>query len=134
MKLLADENISYEGKLHWAVFGLPAVALVVTTPLMFGPNGIAFPFLIAAAWAFMKMLDYRSSRFVVTNKRVVIHTGWMSRNRFDMLLSKIETLDSEQSFGGIGTVTISGTGGAAIRIKNMRDPEEFKHAIQQQIH
>jgi len=56
-----------------------------------------------------------SSEFAITNKRVIIKVGLISRKTLEMNLSKIESVNVDQSILGrilrYGTLTVIGTGG-----------------------
>ncbi len=129
--LMKDEQIAYEGKQHWIVFLLPALVLAIAAGMMTGPRGIAWPFIIALAWMFLRVMEFRSAQFLVTNKRVIIKTGWSSKNVFEMLLHKVETVNVSQSMTAFGALTIKGSGGAAASVKYLRRPMELKNAIQE---
>ena len=129
-KLLAGEQIVYQGQQHWLMLVPSAVILFITSTILTGPRGIAWPFMIALAWFVVKIIEFRSSSFVVTNKRVIVRTGWSTKNNFELLLGKVEAVNVSQSFSDLGTVTVVGSGGSSVKIKNLKSPDDFKHAIQ----
>lgn len=113
--LLRDERVVYETKYHWKIF--------------FTLQGL-FTLFIAPA------LKRWSDEFVVTNKRIICKTGIISRKTFEMNLTKVETVNVDQSiFGrllGFGTITIIGTGGTREIFDDIASPVEFRKAFQEQ--
>ena len=113
------ETVQYEAKLHWIIF-VPGILLL----LVFG---VGILLLIPA------YINYRTSEFAVTNKRVILKTGFISRNAFDMLLDKVEGIAVDQSILGrmlnFGTITIRGTGGASQPFVQIQAPFVFKNMV-----
>ncbi len=112
--LLKGETVEYETKLHWKVF--------VTL------SGIFTLFIYP-------MILRSTSEFVITNKRVIIKKGWISRETFEMNLNKIETVNVDQSVWGrlfgFGTIVIIGTGGTKEVVDSIRRPLEFRKKFQE---
>ena len=112
--LIKDETVVYETKYHWKIF--------------FTLTGI-FTLFIAPA------IKRWTDEFVITNKRVIIKRGLISRKTFEMNLNKIESVNVDQSiFGrmlGYGTITIIGTGGTKESFLNIADAVEFRKKFQE---
>ena len=112
--LIKDEHVVYETKYHWKIF--------------FSLSGI-FTLFIAPA------LARWSDEFVVTNKRVIIKTGIISRKTLEMNLNKIESVNVDQSIMGrllgYGDVTIIGTGGTRESFPNIGNAVEFRKRFQE---
>jgi uncharacterized membrane protein YdbT with pleckstrin-like domain len=74
-----------------------------------------------------------TTEMVVTNKRIIIKTGFISRRTFDNRLTKIEGVEVDQGvFGrmlGYGTVTVRGTGNAVQSLPYIAKPINFKNAF-----
>jgi len=85
---------------------------------------------------FSAYLKRSRSEFAVTNKRVVIKTGIFTKDTFEMLKDKIESIAVHQNFVGsmfgYGTVAIKGTGGSTETFKYISDPMKFKQCVQEQ--
>lgn len=117
--LTNDEAITYETKLHWFIY-LPGLILLLA-------YGIGIIFLIPA------FITRKTSEFAVTNKRVVLKTGFISRKAYDILLDKVEGVIVEQGiFGrmfGYGTIIIKGTGGSSQPYVKIKDPFTFKRMV-----
>lgn len=76
----------------------------------------------------------RSIEQGVTNKRVILKTGIISRNTEEMKLTSIETVEIEQSVWGrmfgYGTVKLTGRGISDVTFKNIDDPMTVKREIE----
>ena len=75
--------------------------------------------------------------FTVTSKRVVIKTGVIARKTLEMNLSRIESVNINQSILGrllnYGSIIIIGTGGSKETFHNIKMPLEFRKQFQQLI-
>ena len=120
--LSAGERVIHQGELHWAIF-LPGIILL---PLY----GIGVIFLILA---YVRKI---STEMAVTNKRVIIKDGFISRRTIEMNLAKIENIGIDQGIVGrlldYGTVTVVGTGGTREQFKYVAIPLAFRRAVQAQ--
>jgi uncharacterized membrane protein YdbT with pleckstrin-like domain len=113
-QLIKDEKVVYEAKLHWILFvSLKALFTLFIVPI----------------------IQYTSSEFAITNKRVIIKVGLISRRTLEMNLPKIETVNVNQGiFGrmlGYGTITVVGTGGTRESFPNITSPLEFRKKFQE---
>lgn len=142
--LLPGEEVVYKARLHpivyfsaifWLLVGL---VLIVFAPwVSIGTLLGVFLWLVAALEAFSAWLRIANSEFAVTNRRVLIKTGWISRRSLELILAKIEGIGVEQGgFGRIfnfGTIVVRGTGGTKEPFKNIRAPLEFRREVQERI-
>lgn len=112
--LIKDETVAYETKLHWVIFFSLKSIFTLTI------------------YAWMKRW---LSEFVITNRRIVIKTGFVARRTFEMNLSKIETVNVDQTVMGrilnFGSITIIGTGGTKETFHNIARPMLFRKAFQE---
>lgn len=139
--LLTGETVSFRTRLHWKVFLLPVLAVVVlllpltvlalssTTKLLaLLPVGAAF-FVLAVPY-----LKRRCSEFAVTNKRVIIKLGVLRTRSIELLLPKIEGITVTQSLGGrlfgYGEIVVIGTGGTEEPFAGIQAPLDFRQAVQ----
>ncbi|MDQ3674671.1 MAG: PH domain-containing protein, partial [Gemmatimonadota bacterium] len=84
-QLLPGEQIKYSGHLHRSIFApafvfavLAVLALVIV--LQSGDWPVFYMLAVSAAVAYIwAQIIYTTSEFAVTNKRVVIKVGWLSR-------------------------------------------------------
>lgn len=112
--LIKDEHVELETTYHWIIFfNLRAIFTLFIAPL----------------------IDKYSDEFAITNRRVIIKTGLISRNTFEMNLSKIESVNVDQSILGrilgYGTIRIVGSGGTKEEFPNIRKPLEFRKKFQE---
>jgi uncharacterized membrane protein YdbT with pleckstrin-like domain len=142
--LIPGEQVLYQTGLHWIVFVWPvffaAIFGLVGLPLVFvRDGGIAGVMLLAFA-ALLIWFGYlirKATEMAVTNKRVVIKTGLLSRRTFELLLSKVESIGVEEGLLGrmlgYGSVIVRGTGGTPEPFKNITAPLEFRRQVQQRV-
>ncbi|HET7497333.1 MAG TPA: PH domain-containing protein [Candidatus Eisenbacteria bacterium] len=156
--LIAGESVLYRAHLHWVVLfghaltgalgmllGLGLVAgTFITTGNDLGPRGgtaaaIGGVLLFGAGFAVLLIgiLKRAATEIAVTNKRVLIKTGFFGRKTIEIFLSKIESVVVDETFLGktlgFGTVTVRGTGGTPERFDRVADPLEFRRQVQTQI-
>jgi len=112
--LIKNEEVVFETKYHWVIF-LTLKSLFTLT---------IYP-----------LLQRYLSEFVITNRRIIIKTGFIARSTFEMNLSKIESVNVDQSVPGrifnYGSVTIIGTGGTRETFNNLAHPLDFRKAFQE---
>ena len=103
--LIAGEQVLYKTGLHWSVlvgpvilacfFGLPGLFMLIgsiatlsdkSTSGM-GPAGFVL-LLLAGVCVLLGYLKRKGTEMAVTNKRILIKTGLVSRKTFELLLSK----------------------------------------------
>lgn len=112
--LTPNEHVAYEARLHWIIFLSPANLFSLWLK----------PFLRRA-----------TSEFAITNKRVVIKVGLISRRTLEMNLSKIESVNVNQSLLarllGYGTIVVIGTGGTREAFHDIADPLIFRRKFQE---
>lgn len=112
--LIKDESVVFETKYHWVIFlTLKSLLTLTIAPL----------------------LQRSLSEFVVTNRRIIIKTGFIARSTLEMNLSKIESVNVDQSVSGrifnFGSITIIGTGGTRETFRNISKPLNFRKAFQE---
>jgi uncharacterized membrane protein YdbT with pleckstrin-like domain len=155
--LVPGETVIYQTRLHWIVMlghifigcvllGLPGVLLLyyafsqhgmdINTLHLTEGGGVAL--LVCGAVVILTgMVRRGATEMAVTNRRVVIKTGLMSRKTIEMLLNKVESIEvSETTFGrmlGYGTIVMIGTGGTSDPFHQVAHPLEFRNQVQQQI-
>jgi uncharacterized membrane protein YdbT with pleckstrin-like domain len=76
-----------------------------------------------------------TTEMAVTDSRVVLKQGWISRRTNELELDSIETVAFRQSVLGrifnYGALTVRGTGEAVIAFPPVQDPVTFRQAIEQ---
>jgi len=81
----------------------------------------------------IKLLRIGMTQYFITNKRIVIKTGVISKTVSDIALSKCEGVEFYQGlFGrlfGWGTMVTTGTGMKQQRFKGLADPIQFRNEL-----
>jgi len=117
----AGEQVVHRGELHWAIF-LPGIVLI--------PVLVGIPLLISAIVAKI------STEMAVTNKRVIIKTGLISRRTVELNHAKVETIGVDQGILGrmlnFGAIIVVGTGGTKEKFPWVAAPLDFRRAVQAQ--
>jgi uncharacterized membrane protein YdbT with pleckstrin-like domain len=102
----------------WAIFGGILVVMSI----------------VAMIYAIMKR---NATEMAVTNRRILIKTGILSRRSIELLLSRVESIViTEPFFGrmlGYGSVIVRGTGGTPEPFDYIARPKEFRRCVQEQI-
>ncbi len=155
--LMPGEQIVYQTKLHWIIFLRPVLLLIIAIPLLFFATTLAARVRLTDVpvpfWVFLVFLGsplvfailnglsafvtYVTSEFGVTDRRVMIKTGFIRRNSLETLLTKIEAIGINQNIPGrifgYGTIVITGTGGTDTPFHRINAPFEFRRQAQEQI-
>lgn len=110
--LMTGEQVRHRTHLHWTVFvSLKALFTLFILPL------------VARA----------TSEFAVTNRRVIIKVGLVSRRTVELNLEKVESIGVEQTVPGrilgYGTIVVVGTGGTKEPFRGISDPMGFRRAV-----
>jgi len=113
--LITGEQVVYEAHLHWIIFiSLRSFFTLLILPL----------------------IDRKTSEFAITNKRVIMKVGLIRRKALEMNLSKVESVNVDQTIMGrilgYGTITIIGTGGTRESFRSISKPMEFRRVFQEQ--
>ena len=140
--LMAGEEVIYRAKLHWIIYMKAIVwfvlAIVACAALAgadyFIVGGVCLA--ISLYSLFSALLAQWGSDYVVTNKRVILKTGIISRSTVELMLTKCEGVSADQNILGrilnYGTL-ITTTGGVTNRFKQIEKPIVFKNHINDQI-
>jgi uncharacterized membrane protein YdbT with pleckstrin-like domain len=121
--LIKDEKVTYIG--HISLWSLaPLIALGFVTLALFG-LGLIF-------WG-MAYIRYKTTELAFTNKRVIAKFGFISRQTIEINISKIESIQVNQSILGrifnFGTLIISGADTPQAPIPGISNPMEFRRAF-----
>jgi hypothetical protein len=99
--LLPDENIAYKARLHGIVFWKP-VALTVLGIIFLVIQPIIGSIVVAIGLLALipPFVNYTTSEFGATNKRVIIKVGLIRRRTLELLLRHVEAILVDQSVMG----------------------------------
>jgi len=139
--LMNGEKVLYSSKLHWVVFLWPIVWFIVAIIFFSGGGDAAAAgglfVLIAIVTGIASFINYKTSEFGITNKRVIVKVGFIRRNSIEVLLNKVEGIQVNQGILGrilgFGSITVSGTGGTKDPFHKIDAPLEFRKRAQEQI-
>ena len=100
---------------------------------------LGFIFLPFSAFFFLvSLLSYLNIRFTeqgLTTKKSIVKKGVISVNTEELLISKTETVEMNQSvFGrifGYGNVKLTGTGSSSLTFETVVDPLDVKKSIEE---
>jgi membrane protein YdbS with pleckstrin-like domain len=143
--LLDGERIVYRAHLHWTIFGIPILVVLLGA----GLGVVLYLYELAYWWlgaalagiglllAIGPLVRYLGTEFAVTNKRVLSKTGFIQRESDETLLSKVEAIAVDQGILGrilgFGTVRITGSGGTEDAFPGISQPLELRRQVQSQV-
>lgn len=112
--LIQGEIIAYSTSYHWIIF----ISKKAFLTLFLSP-----------------IIAIYSDEFCITNKRLIIKTGLISRQTLELNLTKIESVNVHQKIWGrilgYGSIQIIGTGGTKETFINIKKPLEFRKKFQE---
>ena len=122
--LSAGEKVEALFKLHWFAW-VPMVLWLILGIVTFGLTWLV------ALYEFLRLKFIEQG---VTNKRVVLKRGIISRKTDEMKLTSIETVEIDQGVWGrifgFGTIKVTGRGISDVVYKGIDDPMAVKRQIE----
>ena len=107
----------------WSLLG-PAIISAVLAPI-FGLGIFIF---------ILFYINYKTTEFGITDRRVVSKRGWIKRDVDELMLVKIEGVDIQQGFQarllGYGDLVFSGTGSQMVKFQMVANPIKVKQEIE----
>jgi uncharacterized membrane protein YdbT with pleckstrin-like domain len=136
--LLPNERVTHRARLSRVIFVGPAIALVIGILCLLGGRGsrpVAVIFLVVGgAAALVRYVNFTTSEFAITDKRVIIKVGLLRRRTLELQLTKLEAIAVDQGIlgriFGYGNIVVTGTGGTKEPFKTISGPLEFRRAAQ----
>jgi membrane protein YdbS with pleckstrin-like domain len=149
-KLLTQgENVEFEMRPHWRSMIWPSVVLVVTvgvTSFLYATldgegaqKWLRWALLVVAVlvlvfWFVKPLLQWLTTQYVFTNRRIITRTGIVARSGKDMPLSKLNDVQFNytiiERLFGCGTLTVSSASeDGALVIRNVPRVEEIQREI-----
>lgn len=133
--LLPNEEVVYKARLHRIIFWKSCALIILGAIFLFLQSIVGGVVIAIGVFALLSpLIDYATSEFGVTNKRVVIKVGFLRRKTLELLLRHVETISVDQSVAGrlldYGSVTLTGTGGVREMFHNISAPLELRRRIQ----
>ncbi len=145
--LLVGEEVIYRARKHWKVFLLPSLLFLAGFGFLISSYFFNHAFALrimgtlftalAIVFVIEPSIEYLSSEFAVTNKRVLIKVGFIRRHSLELLLSKVEGIGVDQGILGrvfnYGTMSVIGTGGTRESFRDIARPLEFRKQVQSRV-
>lgn len=141
-----ENNLVYQGRLHYVIFFWPVLLLLAAMYLAFGfgAEQVAVQKLsyvlgaFALIWGTVTLLQYICSSLNIKNKQVILSTGVLVHQTIDIPMNKIESIDIRQSVLGsllnYGSLVITGTGGTRQYVNYLSSPLTCRRYIEQMMH
>ncbi|MBS0351648.1 MAG: PH domain-containing protein, partial [Proteobacteria bacterium] len=116
--LLKNEKLVYANQIHWIIFAMPVALLAVSLIFsIFGPliipggiipiinipldSIISLAFLLAAIISgAATLMRYATSEYGITDKRIILKTGFIRINSLELFIDKIEAVYIDQTIFG----------------------------------
>jgi uncharacterized membrane protein YdbT with pleckstrin-like domain len=148
MDLNPGEAVIFQGRPSWRsiigfyILGLLAVAAVFAIGLLAADGGIGAAaggvvLVIVLVWGYLKRL---STRYAITNRRLHIRRGILSKHIEETRLDRVQDVKVHQGLGqrilGIGTVDFdtSAEAGAGFRFAGIADPDHVARQVDRVVH
>ena len=136
--LIAGEQVVYQTRIHPIVFLSPGAFILLGIGL--GVFGIPSAGLVVLGFGVLMLIGawirQWASEFAVTNKRVIVKVGFISRRTIEINMSKVESVEVNQDIFArlfnYGTIVVIGTGGTKEPFDLIDDPLAFRRAVQSQ--
>ncbi len=144
--LQPSETVAFRGTIHWFVY-LPAVffilfaaagAVLLAATATDSDKDIAYALIaFGVLFGVPNFLRAWFKRFTteiaVTDRRVIFKHGFVRRQTVEMNMSKVESVDVDQSILGrmfdYGDITVRGTGGGLEPLHMIANPLAFRNAV-----
>jgi uncharacterized membrane protein YdbT with pleckstrin-like domain len=148
MSLATEERVIYSTRLSKKLFVKPFLLAGIFFVAAFFSERFGGEFAPYLLWAFVAVgavllispfTKYYLSHFVLTNQRVMIHHGFLTRTSYEMILEKIESITVNQSLAdrllwGSGTLVITGTGGTKEQFPDVGSAVAFQEHLNEALH
>jgi hypothetical protein len=144
--LQPGETIAYRGRLHWVIYLSGLLISLFSLALLGGSlaprapnvrNALLIIALIGLAFGLAKIcqawFQSTTTEIIVTNRRVIYKTGFISRSSIEMNLDKIESVLVQQGILGrmldYGALIIRGVGSGIEPVANLAEPLKFHQYV-----
>ena len=146
--LMPGERLLASTRIHSATVTVPTVLLavpviLVVIGLVLGQNGLPLAIIggvlaaVVALIALALMIRRATTEFGLTDKRIVIKSGWVTTRVREMPLGRVEAIRVEQGIlgkiFGFGSLVAIGTGGTRRACESIVEPFDFYKSVQEQV-
>jgi hypothetical protein len=109
--------------------GLATLCEKMTRTIVLAPVA----WMILALPYFKKIMPVTAKRYTLTNRRLMVRTGWKMKPAHEIALGEIDDVRVEEGsyshFYRSGTLDIVSRGQVALRLRGIPEPESFRRAI-----
>ena len=103
--LQAGEEIKYKADIHWYIFAYPVILLLLSVFFSSAQTGffhyVSLFLLLSGLFQLIKRILLKmGTEYVVTNKKVILKSGILSRDALELVLNKCEGIRINQSLMG----------------------------------
>lgn len=141
--LLPSENILFRTRKTKMIFTIPVLLTIfsvyATNYMSMNPilvKVIFAPWAVTGLYWSYKLLDYFTSEYAVTDKRIMMREGFFTRHANEMRITAISQVNVDQNLVGqilnFGTVSINAFG-AFDSYPMISRPFQFQRAVNQQL-
>jgi uncharacterized membrane protein YdbT with pleckstrin-like domain len=138
-----EEKLIGRAKQHLAIFIFPLIPLLFSLIIFIiglQASSPGFYFIFSFGFFIAGILDlirraveYFTTIFELTDRRLIVRTGLLRRRELELLLSQVESIDVDKPLLGrlldYGTVRIVGTGGTSQNVKSLKYPTKIRRAV-----
>lgn len=145
-----DETVAVDLHPHWMHFAEPVIALVgsivlgIVSLFFDGTLGrvlmwISIVLIVGTAlWTVKRYIDWATSHFVVTNRRLIYRSGWIRHEGIDIPLDRVNNIGIKRSvierMVGAGDLLIESAGQSGQQeFFDIRQPDRVRNTIDEQI-
>ena len=137
-----NESLIYQGEISlWALLPLffwgfvivvPSLAFMALFSGLFFFYSLVLFFFGVQFWIYAAIY-YLTTEIVITDKRIIVKEGWISRTTMEINLSNVETIQVDQGILGrifnYGNLVLSGAGDPQSIISGIIDPLDFRRNV-----
>ena len=136
--LQAGEEIKYKADIHWYIFAYPVILLLLSVFFSSAQTGffhyVSLFLLLSGLFQLIKRILLKmGTEYVVTNKKVILKSGILSRDALELVLNKCEGIRINQSLMGRMLGFVVTTGGVTNKFDFITNPIKFRNEINAQI-
>lgn len=137
---LPNEIFTFKTRKHWVLFlppilysGFFILLFIYMQKFSIFSNLSFTPFILIALVWIKPLLNYFTSEFIVSNKRLLLKEGFFLRHIHEARLNSVVQISIEQTLLGqilgYGTVIVSSIGGAMDVFTDLDSPQRFQRAV-----
>lgn len=137
--LIPGEILLYKARISWGIFVLPVLysSALLWIATKIHPIAVFLVGLFVLFIFLQLFLLMLTTKFALTNLRIIAKRGLIQQHSIEILLKKVESISVVQPFDGLllgyGTVTVVGSGGTIESFKLISRPNELRKMVNNQI-